>query len=97
MSEPKFSVSVKIRIHDDLARTVDLCRYSSLWPLSGLLLSQLSNWAVCRRMEAAGASFITVHGRTREQRGQPVNLEAIRTIKQVVSYLFLTFDDNEER
>ena len=50
----------------------------------------------CRRMEAAGASFITVHGRTREQRGQPVNLEAIRTIKQVVTYLFLTFDDNED-
>ena len=54
--------------------------------------SQLSNWAVCRRMEAAGASFITVHGRTREQRGQPVNLEAIRTIKQVVSYLSLLPD-----
>ena len=47
-------------------------------------------------MEAAGASFITVHGRTREQRGQPVNLEAIRTIKQVISYLLLTLDDNED-
>ena len=103
VSDPKFSVSVKIRIHDDLARTVDLCRYNSLWPLAGLLPCQLfimdTDTYFCRRMEAAGASFITVHGRTREQRGQPVNLEAIKTIKQVVSYLFLTFDfdDNEER
>ena len=106
VSDPKFSVSVKIRIHDDLARTVDLCRYNSLHPLPGLISSQLFIMDTdsltlisyfCRRMEAAGASFITVHGRTREQRGQPVNLEAIRTIKQVVSYLFLTFDDNEER
>ena len=100
VSDPKFSVSVKIRIHDDLARTVDLCRYNSLHPLPGLLPCQLFTWILtityfCRRMEAAGASFITVHGRTREQRGQPVNLEAIRTIKQV-SYLFLTFDSNEE-
>ena len=35
-------------------------------------------------MERAGASFITVHGRTREQRGHPVNLGAIRDIKQSV-------------
>ena len=34
VSDPKFSVSVKIRIHDDLARTVDLCRYNLLWPLA---------------------------------------------------------------
>lgn len=63
VADPEFSVSVKIRIHDDLSRTVDLCR----------------------QMEAAGANFITVHGRTREQRGEPVNLSAIRSIKQSVS------------
>jgi len=62
VSDPRFSVSVKIRIHDDVSRTVDLCR----------------------QMEKAGASFITVHGRTREQRGHPVNLAAIREIKQSV-------------
>src|SRR6218665_1277109 len=39
---------------------------------------------LCRRVEAAGASWITVHGRTTEQRGQPVNLEAIRMIKDCV-------------
>jgi len=59
VSDPKFSVSVKIRIHNDVSRTVDLCR----------------------QIEAAGASFITVHGRTKDQRCEPVNFEAIRTIK----------------
>ena len=62
ISDPKFSTSVKIRIHNDLSRTVDLCR----------------------QMEKAGASFITVHGRTKDQRGEPVNLGAIKTIKQSV-------------
>lgn len=56
VTDPRFSVSVKIRIHDDISRTVDLCR----------------------QMEAAGASYLTVHGRTKDQRGEPVNLEAIR-------------------
>jgi len=60
VSDPQFSVSVKIRVHTDLARTVDLCR----------------------QIEAAGASFISVHGRTKDQRREPVDLAAIRTIKQ---------------
>eukprot|EP00088_Acartia_fossae_P037153 TRINITY_DN3832_c0_g1_i1.p1 TRINITY_DN3832_c0_g1~~TRINITY_DN3832_c0_g1_i1.p1 ORF type:complete len:306 (+),score=26.26 TRINITY_DN3832_c0_g1_i1:324-1241(+) len=63
VTNPKFSVSVKIRIHDDLRKTVDLCR----------------------QVENAGVSFISVHGRTRTQRGEPVNLEAIRTICESVS------------
>jgi len=62
VQNPNFSVSVKIRIHDDIARTVDLCR----------------------QIESAGANFITVHGRTRTQRGEPVNLEAIKTITESV-------------
>ena len=53
-------VSVKIRIHSDIRRTVELCR----------------------QMEQSGASFVSVHGRTKDQRSDPVNLEAIRTIKQ---------------
>ena len=60
ISDPKFSVSVKIRVHTELARTVDLCR----------------------QIAAAGASFISVHGRTKDQRCEPVSLEAIRNIKQ---------------
>ncbi|XP_042874992.1 uncharacterized protein LOC122255146 [Penaeus japonicus] len=37
-----------------------------------------------RQMEAAGASFITVHGRTQDQRSDPVCLEAIADIKNAV-------------
>lgn len=60
VSLPNFSVSVKIRIHDDITRTVDLCR----------------------QIEAAGASFITVHGRTKDQGPKDsVNLAAIKIIK----------------
>ena len=55
-----FSVSIKIRIHSDIQRTVDLCR----------------------QVEAAGVTFLTVHGRRKDQRSEPVNLDAIKTIKQ---------------
>ena len=47
-------VSVKIRIHSDYQKTIELCR----------------------NMEHAGAHFITVHGRTKHQRSDPVNWEA---------------------
>ena len=40
---------------------------------------------LCQRAEKAGVSFISVHGRTKEQRNQPVNLEAIKLIKENVS------------
>ena len=55
-------VSVKIRIHSDYQKTIELCR----------------------NMEHAGAHFITVHGRTKHQRSEPVDWEAIREIKQSV-------------
>ncbi|XP_077194293.1 tRNA-dihydrouridine(20a/20b) synthase [NAD(P)+]-like isoform X2 [Paroedura picta] len=63
VENPMFSVSVKIRIHNDLQRTVDLCR----------------------KAEAAGVSWITVHGRNAEERHQPVHYDAIKIIKQSVS------------
>lgn len=34
----------------------------------------------CRQVESAGVSFITVHGRTKQQRCEPVNTEAVRII-----------------
>lgn len=37
-----------------------------------------------RQMEAAGLSFLTVHGRTKEERCEPVNLTAIALIKSAV-------------
>ncbi|XP_067362677.1 B-cell receptor-associated protein 29-like isoform X2 [Channa argus] len=58
-----YTVSIKIRIHKDLKRTVDLCQ----------------------KAESAGVSWITVHGRTMEERHQPVHYDAIKTIKDSVS------------
>ncbi|XP_036256479.1 tRNA-dihydrouridine(20a/20b) synthase [NAD(P)+]-like isoform X2 [Molothrus ater] len=63
IDNPKFSVSIKIRIHEDLKRTVDLCQ----------------------KAEAAGVSWITVHGRSTEERHQPVHYDAIKIIKQSMS------------
>ncbi|NWS19307.1 DUS4L synthase, partial [Pachyramphus minor] len=63
IDNPKFSVSIKIRIHEDLKRTVDLCQ----------------------KAEAAGVSWITVHGRSIEERHQPVHYDAIKTVKQSMS------------
>lgn len=63
VDNPTYSVSIKIRIHKDLKRTVDLCQ----------------------KAEAAGVSWVTVHGRTAEERHQPVHYDAIRTIKDSLS------------
>ncbi|CAL4099456.1 unnamed protein product, partial [Meganyctiphanes norvegica] len=38
-----------------------------------------------KQMEAAGVSFITVHGRTQDQHCEPVNLEVLSDIKSAVS------------
>ncbi|KAK4015688.1 tRNA-dihydrouridine(20a/20b) synthase [NAD(P)+]-like [Daphnia magna] len=57
-----FTVSIKIRIHSDIRKTVELCQ----------------------QVEAAGLSFLTVHGRTKDQKSDPVNLEAVKLIKQSV-------------
>lgn len=40
---------------------------------------------LCRRAEAMGASWITIHGRTPQQRTEPVNTEAIRLIADSLS------------
>lgn len=62
LSDPDFTVSVKIRICEDLRKTVDMCQ----------------------KLEAARVSFVTVHGRTKDQRSEPVNLEAIRNVKDAL-------------
>ncbi|NP_001089272.1 dihydrouridine synthase 4-like L homeolog [Xenopus laevis] len=59
----EFTISIKIRIHADISRTVDLCR----------------------KAEAAGVSWITVHGRTHDERHQPVHYNAIKNIKESLS------------
>lgn len=58
-----FTTSIKIRIHNNIKETVELCR----------------------RAEHAGASWISVHGRTTEQRREPVDYDAIRIIKDSVN------------
>uniref|UniRef100_A0AAV2J4R5 tRNA-dihydrouridine(20a/20b) synthase [NAD(P)+]-like n=1 Tax=Knipowitschia caucasica TaxID=637954 RepID=A0AAV2J4R5_KNICA len=63
VDEPNYSVSIKIRIHDDIRKTVDLCQ----------------------KAESAGVSWITVHGRTAQERHQPVHYDGIKTIKDCVN------------
>ncbi|KAM5172745.1 tRNA-dihydrouridine(20a/20b) synthase [NAD(P)+]-like isoform 1-T3 [Mantella aurantiaca] len=63
VDNPNFSVSIKIRIHADITRTVDLCR----------------------KAEAAGVSWISVHGRLPEERHQPVHYDGIKDIKDSLS------------
>ncbi|KAI9831596.1 MAG: hypothetical protein M1819_004828 [Sarea resinae] len=59
-----FSVSVKIRVHADLKRTVEFVR----------------------AVEAAGVDYIGCHGRRRSQKSsEPVDLEAIRLVKEVAT------------
>ncbi|EDV29625.1 uncharacterized protein TRIADDRAFT_52208 [Trichoplax adhaerens] len=75
-----FSISIKIRIHNDINTTVDLCR----------------------KAEAAGVSWITVHGRTTSEKHTPVHYDAIKTIKDSVSIPVIangnvfTVDDAQE-
>ncbi|XP_054721936.1 tRNA-dihydrouridine(20a/20b) synthase [NAD(P)+]-like isoform X2 [Uloborus diversus] len=59
LPDSKYSISLKIRIHDDIRKTVE----------------------VCRRAEKAGATFISIHGRTKLQRNEPINLDGIKLIK----------------
>lgn len=40
---------------------------------------------LCQKAESAGVSWITVHGRTSEERHQPVHYDAIKIIKDSVS------------
>ncbi len=39
---------------------------------------------LCRQIERSGVSFISVHGRTKSQRSDPVNWEAVKAIKESV-------------
>lgn len=40
---------------------------------------------LCQKAEAAGVSWITVHGRNVDERHQPVHYDVIKIIKQSVS------------
>ena len=40
---------------------------------------------LCQKVEKAGVSWLAVHGRTKEQRSDPVNYEAIKLVKENVT------------
>lgn len=40
---------------------------------------------LCKQLEAVGTTFLTVHGRTPDQRNEPVNREAMKEIRKSVS------------
>lgn len=40
---------------------------------------------LCQKAEATGVSWITIHGRTVEERHQPVHYDAIKIIKENIS------------
>ncbi|UYV83308.1 DUS4L [Cordylochernes scorpioides] len=55
-----------------------------------LLLDMASMWSretvsLCQQLEKAGLSWLTVHARTPTQRHEPINSEALRTIRDSVS------------
>ncbi|VDO93488.1 unnamed protein product [Soboliphyme baturini] len=58
----RLSLSIKIRLQDDLRKTVDLCR----------------------KAEAAGVSYLVVHGRTPAQKHDPVDIECFRIVKSSI-------------
>ncbi|KAJ3260639.1 tRNA-dihydrouridine(20a/20b) synthase [NAD(P)+]-like protein [Boothiomyces macroporosus] len=64
-----FPCSIKIRIHEDLNETVELCK----------------------RAEAVGVDWITVHGRLKKQKNhEPVNLDALKIMKESVNVPLFT-------
>ena len=40
---------------------------------------------LCQKVEKAGVSWLTVHARTADQRCEPINMDALRVIKDSVS------------
>lgn len=45
-----------------------------------LLNDAKSSVDLCRKLEKAGVTFLTVHGRTKEQRNEPINTQLLRDI-----------------
>ena len=75
-------MSIKIRIHRDL-------RYESTcsWYQHCALYRQTVE--LVQAAEQAGVEWITVHGRTAQQRTEPVNFEAIKLVCECCYVLLL--------
>ena len=83
-----FTVSIKIRIHPDIRSEVLITLNYFLILIDSHLYLHLfrsrETIDLCQKVEKAGVSFFTVHGRTKDQRTDPVNYEAIKLIKSSV-------------
>ncbi|KAL1242079.1 putative tRNA-dihydrouridine synthase-like protein [Trichinella spiralis] len=65
--DSKFSISVKIRIYENLKLITDKSNRDTV--------------DLCQKLQSAGITFINVHGRTVEQRHEPVDVEVFKVIK----------------
>ncbi|KHJ98135.1 dihydrouridine synthase [Oesophagostomum dentatum] len=95
ISDPDFTISLKIRVQYPLEGTVDLCRKISLkirvqYPLERTV-------DLCRKAEKAGVSHLTVHGRTPQMRSEPVDYDAIRIVKESVAVPVIANGDITQR
>lgn len=94
-----FSVSVKMRLLQDekFVVTYSVRRVESIW----LLFFWRRTVEVCRQLEKAGVSFLTVHSRTASQLTGSINKGILKTIVDSVSCPVIgngdlkTFDDCE--
>ena len=59
INDEDFTISIKIRLHKDIRRTVEMCKM----------------------LQHVGVSYIDVHGRTTEERHQPVHYDQIKLLK----------------
>lgn len=84
-------MSIKIRLHSDINRyAVSILSFHTIIKIYYQVIKYLTNLKhlvyfrtvdLCRQAEAAGISYLTVHGRRKDQKGEPVNLDAIKAIK----------------
>ncbi|KAH9363648.1 hypothetical protein HPB48_000003 [Haemaphysalis longicornis] len=81
LSDPRFTTSVKIRVCSDIRQVPGAIYGHMCSDNRSDVLRFRKTVDFCQKLEAAGVSFVTVHGRTKDQRSEPVDLEAIRTVK----------------
>lgn len=78
------------RIADPSFTVIFVCLFISFFQISLKIRLQYpleKTIDLCRKAEHAGVSHLTIHGRTPNQRSEPVNYDAIRLIKVRFSFL----------
>ncbi|GFY46380.1 hypothetical protein TNIN_430911 [Trichonephila inaurata madagascariensis] len=103
ITDTKYTVSLKIRLHNDISRngsfdyainllissvvplhsTGKFIFLGRIWePILSSILVKRQSVQFCRQAEQAGVSWISIHGRTKSQRTEAVNQDAIKIIKE---------------